>query len=127
MAEGFLKSFDSRLEVYSAGTNPADRINPYAIRVMQEVGLDISQQTPKKVETFLDESFYFVVTVCNNAKEACPVFSGSVKNRLHIGFEDPAEARGSENEILAVYRRVRDQIRESFYDWYRKELIKLLD
>lgn len=127
MAEGFLKSFDSRLEVYSAGTNPADRVNPYAIRVMQEVGLDISQQTPKKVETFLDESFYFVVTVCNNAKEACPVFSGSVKNRLHIGFEDPAEARGSENEILAVYRRVRDQIRESFYDWYRKELIKLLD
>jgi arsenate reductase len=127
MAEGFLKSFDSRLEVYSAGTNPTRKVNPYAIKVMQEVGIDISHNESKDVAIFLDKSFDYVITVCDNAKETCPVFSGNVKKRLHIGFEDPAEARGTEDEVLLVYRNVRNQIRKAFYDLYNSELRKSLD
>jgi len=122
MAEGFLKSFDPRLEVFSAGTKPAERINPFAVRVMKEVGIDISEQFPKDVERFLNEEFDYVITVCDNAKEACPVFTGRVKNRLHIGFEDPAEAVGEEEEVLPVYRRVRDQIGEAFRKLYDEVL-----
>lgn len=127
MAEAFLKSFDSRLEVFSAGTNPTGKVNPYAARVMHEVGVDISHYESKDVAIFLDESFDYVITVCDNAKETCPVFSGNVKTRLHIGFEDPAEARGTEEEVLQIYRNVRDQIRKAFYDFYTNELVKLLD
>lgn len=127
MAEGFLKSFDSRLEVYSAGTNPTAKVNPYAIKVMQEIGIDISHNESKDVAIFLDKSFDYVITVCDNAKETCPVFSGNVKNRLHIGFEDPAEARGTEDEVMSVYRNVRDQIQRAFYDLYNNELAKFLD
>jgi arsenate reductase len=122
MAEGFLKSFDPRLEVFSAGTKPAERINPFAVRVMKEVGIDISKQFPKDVERFLNEEFDYVITVCDNAKETCPVFTGRVKNRLHIGFEDPAEAVGEEEEVLPVYRRVRDQIGEAFRKLYDEVL-----
>jgi len=122
MAEGFLKSFDPRLEVFSAGTKPAERINPFAVRVMKEVGIDISEQFPKDVERFLNEEFDYVITVCDNAKETCPVFTGRVKNRLHIGFEDPAEAVGEEEEVLPVYRRVRDQIDEAFRKLYDEVL-----
>jgi arsenate reductase len=122
MAEGFLKSFDPRLEVFSAGTKPAERINPFAVRVMKEVGIDISEQFPKDVERFLNEEFDYVITVCDNAKETCPVFTGRVKNRLHIGFEDPAEAVGEEEEVLHVYRRVRDQIGEAFRKLYDEVL-----
>jgi arsenate reductase len=122
MAEGFLKSFDPRLEVFSAGTKPAERINPFAVRVMKEVGIDISEQFPKDVERFLNEEFDYVITVCDNAKETCPVFTGRVKNRLHIGFEDPAEAVGEEEEVLPVYRRVRDQIGEAFRKLYDEVL-----
>jgi len=122
MAEGFLKSFDPRLEVFSAGTKPAERINPFAVRVMKEVGVDISEQFPKDVERFLNEEFDYVITVCDNAKETCPVFTDRVKNRLHIGFEDPAEAVGEEEEVLPVYRRVRDQIGEAFRKLYDEVL-----
>jgi len=122
MAEGFLKSFDPRLEVFSAGTKPAERINPFAVRVMKEVGIDISEQFPKDVDRFLNEEFDYVITVCDNAKETCPVFTGRVKNRLHIGFEDPAEAVGEEEEVLPVYRRVRDQIGEAFRKLYDEVL-----
>jgi len=122
MAEGFLKSFDPRLEVFSAGTKPAERINPFAVRVVKEVGIDISEQFPKDVERFLNEEFDYVITVCDNAKETCPVFTGRVKNRLHIGFEDPAEAVGEEEEVLPVYRRVRDQIGEAFRKLYDEVL-----
>jgi len=119
MAEGFLKSFDSELEVYSAGTKPAERVNPKAIQVMQEMGIDISKNYPKDVEQFVNESFDYVITVCDNAKETCPVFTGKVGQQLHIGFEDPAEATGTEEEILAVFRRVRDEIKEKFWEFYQ--------
>jgi len=119
MAEGFLKSFDSELEVYSAGTKPAERVNPKAIQVMQEMGIDISKNYPKDVEQFVNESFDYVITVCDNAKETCPVFTGKVGQQLHIGFEDPAEATGTEEEVLAVFRRVRDEIKEKFWEFYQ--------
>ena len=114
MAEAFLKSFDNRLEVYSAGTNPADRVHPKAVQVMKEVGIDISGNKTKTVEQFLAQSFDYVITVCDNAKETCPFFTGKVEHRLHMGFEDPAEATGTEEEILSVFRKVRNQIEQQF-------------
>jgi arsenate reductase len=122
MAEGFLKSFNSKSEVYSAGTAAEGKVNPYAVKVMKEVGIDISQQISEPVEKYLGQNFDYVVTVCNGAKEVCPVFTGEVKHRLHIGFEDPANARGTEKEILPVYRKVRDQIKEQFFNFYKYNL-----
>jgi len=120
MAEGFLKSFDPDLEVYSAGTGPSDQVHPKAIQVMNEVRIDLSKNFPKNVDQFINQSFDFVITVCDNARETCPIFSGKVDQQLHIGFEDPAEASGSEQEILEVFRRVRDEIKRDFLDFYQK-------
>jgi arsenate reductase len=120
MAEGFLKSFDPELEVYSAGTKPAEKVNPFAVKAMKEVGIDISNGVTEDVDKYLSQSFDYVITVCDNAKETCPVFMGEVKHRLHIGFDDPAEAVGTEEEVMPVYRRVRDEIKEKFYDFVQK-------
>ncbi|MCK4894746.1 MAG: arsenate reductase ArsC, partial [Calditrichia bacterium] len=90
MAEGFLKSFDPDLEVYSAGTGPSDQVHPKAIQVMNEVDIDLSNNYPKNVDQFINQSFDFVITVCDNARETCPIFAGKVDQQLHIGFEDPA-------------------------------------
>ncbi len=122
MAEGFLKSFDQRLEVYSAGTAPASEVHPVAVRVMAESGIDLRDHRPKLVDEFLGDSFDYVITVCGDAKENCPVFTGKVRERLHIGFEDPAKATGSEEEVLQVFRRIRDEIREGFYAFYTEKL-----
>ncbi len=122
MAEGFLKSFDAGLEVYSAGTEPSGQIHPRAVQVMAEEGIDISAGYPKNADQFLNHSFDYVITVCDNAKETCPVFMGSVTHRLHIGFDDPADAVGTEEEILAEFRRVRDEIKRDFGKFYRSEL-----
>ncbi len=124
MAEGFLKSFDPNLEVYSAGTAPAERVHPKAVQVMAEEGIDISKNYPKSVDQFIDQSFDYVITVCDAAKESCPVFTGNVKHRLHIGFEDPAEATGTEEEILAVFRKVRDEIKRDFRRFYEDVIQK---
>jgi arsenate reductase len=85
---------------------------------MAEAGIDISGNKPKDVSVFLDREFDYVITVCGNAKETCPSFFGSVKHRLHIGFEDPADAVGSDEEVLSVYRKTRDEIRERFRNFY---------
>jgi len=122
MAEGFLKSFDKNLEVYSAGTKPADKVNPFAVKAMKEIGIDISKGIAENVDKYLSQSFDYVITVCDNAKETCPVFMGSVKHRLHIGFDDPADAVGSEEEIMPVYRRVRDEIKNEFFNFYKDNL-----
>ena len=122
MAEGFLRSFDSRLGVFSAGTYPAIRVHPLAVAVMKEAGIDISSNSPKSVDQFLSLPFDYVVTVCDNAKEQCPVFLGIVNHRLHIGFDDPAEAIGTEEEILAEFRRVRDEIKERFRKFYSETI-----
>jgi len=125
MAEGFIKSFYENLEVFSAGTVPAGQVHPKAVRVMKEVGIDISDHYPKSAEEFLNDSFDYLITVCDDAKETCPVFTGKVKNRFHIGFNDPAQARGTEEEILAVFRRLRDEIREEFYRFYHENICGL--
>jgi len=122
MAEGFLKSFDKNLEVYSAGTKPAERVNPFAIKAMKEVGINISNGVAEDVDKYLSQSFDYVITVCDNAKETCPVFMGNVKHRLHIGFDDPADAVGIEGEVMPIYRRVRDEIKRNFYEFFLKEL-----
>lgn len=122
MAEGFLKSFDKRLKVYSAGTKPSSQVHPKAIQVMNEVGIDFSKNYPKTVDEFLNDSFDFVITVCDNAKESCPIFIGKVGKQLHIGFEDPAEAEGTEEEVLSVFRRIRDEIKKDFYEFYLKKI-----
>lgn len=114
MAQGFLKSFHPDWEVLSAGTKPADRVNPYAIRVMAGKNIDISGEHPKLVDVFIHDEFDYVVTVCDGAREVCPVFTGKVANQIHIGFDDPADAVGSDNEILLVYRRIRDEIEARF-------------
>ncbi len=123
MAEGFLKSFDGNLKVVSAGTEPSKEVHPKAIKVMSEAGIDISAGKPKHVNKFVNENFDYVITVCGGAKETCPVFTGNVKHRLHIGFEDPADAQGSEEFILSEFRRIRDEIKRDFRAFYEKELI----
>jgi arsenate reductase len=123
MAEGFLKSFDKNLEVFSAGTKPAEKVNPFAVKAMQEIGIDISNGVSENVDKYLSQSFDYVITVCDNAKETCPVFIGNVKHQLHIGFDDPADAVGSEEEVMPVYRRVRDEIKKDFYEFYLQNII----
>jgi arsenate reductase len=122
MTEAFLKSLAPHLEVISAGTASAPRVNPFAIRVMREVGIDISQGTPKNVSQFLKQSFDYVITVCDDAEKNCPFFTGQVKKRLHIGFLDPAKATGSDEEVLAVFRTVRDEIKARFTTFYVSEV-----
>jgi arsenate reductase len=117
MAEGLLKAYDASLEVYSAGTHPAARVHPAAVEAMREVGIDIGAAIPKNVEQFLNQAFDVVVTVCDDANEMCPVFLGRVGRRTHIGFEDPARAAGSPEDVLAAFRRVRDQIGKRLADF----------
>lgn len=122
MAEGFLKSFDTELEVFSAGTKPSNQVHPKAVQVMNELGIDLSANYPKHSDNFINEELDYVITVCDNAKEACPVFLGKVGKQLHIGFEDPADATGTEEEVLSVFRRIRDDIKTDFYKFYEEEL-----
>lgn len=124
MAEGFLNSINPDLKVYSAGTEPEKEVSPKAISVMKEVGIDISHHRPKSVDDFLNQDFDYVITVCDHANESCPVFMGKVRNRLHIGFEDPAKAKGTEQEILDTYRSIRDRIKSEFDVFYRERLLK---
>jgi arsenate reductase len=110
MAEGLLRHLaGDRFEVYSAGTE-ATSVRPEAISAMAELGVDISGQDSETLDRYLDEPFDCVVTVCDDANEACPVFPGA-KNRLHWSFRDPSRATGSNEERLQVFRRVRDEIR----------------
>lgn len=120
MAEGFLRSFDLRLEVYSAGTKPEKEVNPFAVSVMKESFIDISRQRPSHIAVFQNENFDIVITVCDHAKEICPVFTGKVNKQIHIGFTDPADATGTDDEILNVYRTIRDQIKNDFYIFYKQ-------
>ena len=120
MAEGFLKSFNSNLEVHSAGTEPSNDVHPKAIDVMREIGIDLSTNYPKKVNEFLNQTFDYVITVCGGAKESCPTFSGKVKRHIHIGFDDPADAIGTEDEVYGEFRRIRDEIKRDFFEFYQK-------
>lgn len=114
LAEGILRSAAGDLiDVASAGSKPAGCVHPKSIEVMKEIGIDISRNTSKHLEEFLNRNVDTVITVCGNADQACPMFPGQV-NRFHWGFDDPAHATGTEEEVLNEFRRVRDQIKLVF-------------
>jgi arsenate reductase (thioredoxin) len=114
MAEGILRAAaGDLLNVQSAGSKPAGHVHPLALQVMNEIGIDISGHRSKHLDEFLTRQVETVITVCGNADQACPVFPGQV-NRHHWGFDDPARATGSEADVLACFRRVRDEIRRVF-------------
>ncbi len=118
MAHGFMESFDKSLYVRSAGTEASGYLNQKAVAVMRELGLDISHHTSDSVEKYIDEKWDYVITVCGGANENCPSFLGEVKNRLHMGFEDPSDAVGDEEFIWSEFRRIRDEIKISFKSLY---------
>jgi arsenate reductase len=116
MAEGFLRDLaGDRFEVESAGTE-ARGVNPLAIRAMAEAGVDLSGHTSKTLDRFLGEPWDYVITVCDSANESCPVFP-EARTRLHWSFDDPSAAHGTDDERLAVFRRVRDEIRARIQSW----------
>ena len=123
MAHGFLQSFDNRLEVFSAGTKPAEKVNQTAVKVMSELGIDISNHVPQNVDNDIGKEWDYVITVCDSAKETCPIFSGKVKHRLHIGFEDPSEAVGTPEFIMSEFYRIRDEIKSRFQELYTDKLL----
>ena len=122
IAQGFLQSFDSDLTVCSAGTEPSEKVNDKAVAVMNEVGIDISSAYPKSVNQHLDEEWDYVITVCGGANENCPMFTGHVKHRLHIGFDDPAAITGDEEFVMNEFRRIRNEIKNGFYAFYITEI-----
>jgi arsenate reductase len=126
MVEGFLKSFDERLDIHSAGTEASGKINPQAVKAMAEIGIDISGHTSDPVEKYLEEAWDYVITVCGGANENCPAFYGDVKHRLHMGYDDPSFATGSDDFVWSEYLRVRDEIRDGFYQLYKKEILPSL-
>jgi arsenate reductase len=113
MAEGWVNHELSEVwEAHSAGTRPAEAVHPLAVQAMAEVGIDISRGRPQSLDVYLDQTWDLVITVCDSARESCPVFPGPVES-LHISFPDPAEAGGSEEQVMTVFRDVRDGIRDS--------------
>jgi len=124
MAHGYMQSFDKRLKVFSAGTEPALRVNPMAVEVMKKAGIDIGTHTPKNVDQYLTEEWDYVITVCDSAKETCPVFPGKVRHRLHMGFEDPSLVKGSYSEVQNEFYRIRNDIRDEFYKLFESEIRK---
>ena len=126
LAEGILHAAaGDMIDVQSAGSKPAGHVHPLAIRVMEEIGIDISGHRSKHLSEFLQQPVETVITVCGNADQACPMFPGQV-NRYHWGFDDPAHANGTEEEKLTVFRRVRDEIKMAFqaYAAGRKDQVK---
>lgn len=124
MAHGLLQSLDENLEVRSAGTHPANAVHPLAIQVMKDVGIDINGHKPTNVAEYTGESWDYVITVCDDANESCPVFISNVKHRLHIGFEDPSKAEGNSEFIMSEFIRIRDEIKKKFSEFYVTEILK---
>lgn len=122
MAMGFLRAIDANLDVQSAGTNTTSAVNPYAIKAMAEVDIDLNNEQPKSVELYLKEEWDFVITVCGGANESCPTFTGKVGKRMHIGFDDPASATGTDEEIMEIFRRVRDEIKREMQKFHIVEV-----
>ena len=117
MAEGLLSYFSANTKVYSAGTKP-EKVNPFAIKAMAEIGIDISKNTSNHVDEYTDIDFDYVFTVCDNAKEICPIYP-KAKQMIHHSFIDPAAAKGSASEQLAVYVNVRNQLSDYFKDFFK--------
>jgi len=127
MGHGFMQSFDERLQVFSAGTKAAGKLNAGAVKAMAEIGMDITSHTSDAVEKYLNEEWDYVITVCGGANEACPAFVGKVKHRLHIGFDDPSHAEGTEEFVWSEFQRVRDEIKTGFYKLYVEDMKPVLD
>ena len=124
MAHGFLQSFVQNLYVKSAGTQPAKQVNQTAAKVMKELGIDIYSHTPQLVDKYIGEEWDYVITVCDDANETCPAFLGKVKERLHIGFEDPSHKTGTPEYVMSEYYRIRDLIKEQFHNFYTENIAK---
>jgi arsenate reductase len=122
MAHGFLQSFDPKIIVCSAGTEASGKLNQKAVAAMKEIGIDISHHTSDSVEKYLNDKWDYVITVCGGANESCPAFIGKVKHRLHIGFDDPSHAVGTDEFIWSEFIRVRDEIREAFWKFYNESI-----
>jgi arsenate reductase len=122
MAHGFLQSFDKNITVRSAGTEPSKQVNQKAVKVMSEAGIDISNHKPTLVDKYIKDEWDYVITVCDHANETCPAFLGKVKHRLHIGFDDPSHATGTDEFIWSEFHRVRDQIKEEFHKLYVEQI-----
>jgi arsenate reductase (thioredoxin) len=122
MAHGFLQSFDSTITVCSAGTKASGKLNQKAVAAMKDAAIDISQHTSDSVDKYLHEEWDYVITVCGGANEECPAFFGKVKHRLHMGYDDPSHAVGSEDFIWSEFIRVRDEIKDGFYKLYTEQI-----
>ncbi len=122
MAHGFLQSFDPNLTVCSAGTQASGKLSSKAVAVMKEAGIDISHHTSDSVEKYLNDEWDYVITVCGGANESCPAFVGKVKHRLHIGFDDPSHAVGTDEFIWSEFIRVRDEIKDGFWKFFQEEI-----
>jgi len=122
MAHGLLQSFDKNLVVHSAGTEASGKLNAEAVKAMAEINIDISHHTSDSVDMYLGDEWDSVVTVCGGANEACPAFLGKVKHRLHIGFDDPSHATGTEEFIWSEFLRVRDEIKDGFHKLYAEQI-----
>jgi len=122
MAHGFLQSFDPNITVRSAGTEASGKLNRKAVEVMKQAGIDIINHTSDSVDLYLNQEWDYVITVCGGANESCPAFIGKVKHRLHIGFDDPSHAVGTDEFIWSEYIRVRDEIKEGFWKLYNQEI-----
>jgi len=126
MAHGFLQSFDPAITVCSAGTQASGKLNQVAVAVMKEAGIDISSHTSDSVDQYIGEEWDYVITVCGGANENCPAFTGKVKHRLHIGFDDPSHATGTDEFIRSEFIRVRDEIKNEFYRFYKEQIAPFL-
>ncbi|MFA8450258.1 MAG: arsenate reductase ArsC [Bacteroidales bacterium] len=122
MAHGFLQSFNPLLTVRSAGTEASGKLNPLAVKAMKEVNINIDSHTSDSVTEYINDEWDYVITVCGGADRTCPSFTGKVKNRLHIGFDDPSDAAGSNDFIWNEFIRVRNEIRNRFYKFYKEEI-----
>lgn len=121
MADGIINhDFTEQIEAFSAGTEPHG-LNPKAVQVMAEIGIDISGNSSDHIKQYAGQQFDYAITLCGDADEKCPILIGGAK-RVHIGFDDPPKATGSEEEVLNVYRRVRDEIRQQLGDYFRLAL-----
>lgn len=119
MAEGLVNhKLGDNIEAFSAGTKPT-AVNPRAIQAMKEIGIDISGARSKNMDEFADQSFDYVITLCDSANEECPLFFGGVR-KMHMGFDDPAVARGAEEEIMPIFRKVRDEIEDKLMKYFGK-------
>jgi len=123
MGQGFLQSFSKDITVCSAGTNPSTMVSKKAIAVMKEAGIDIRGEKPKHVGIYLHEVWDYVITVCDDANETCPVFQGKVRHRVHMPFEDPSFFKGSEEQTINEFRRIRDQIKETLFRFYKENIL----